>query len=92
MSRKSDFKFEGLDALRRNKGKRLITADIGIPESRWTTMSRPELAEYLVKQVRTVLEAFIARLRQDGEEIDGEKLLSDYERGSAAFVESMKPS
>ena len=85
------FDFEGIERLRRSKAKRYLTVDIGVPEYLWRSKTRPELARYLAQCVEDALKAFIEKLKKDKAQVEGERLMAEWEQAKAAFLEDVDP-
>ena len=83
------FDFEGIERLRRSKLKRYLTVDIGVPEYLWRSKTRPELARYLAQCVEDALKAFIEKLKKDKAQVEGERLMAEWEEAKAAFLEDV---
>jgi hypothetical protein len=81
-----EFDFEGCERIRRNKGERYITLDLGFPSYRWKSATDAEIRGYLVEVVETGLLCFIRRLEKDKAQIDSAKLMSDFAKVKKLFL------
>ena len=75
-----EFDFRGCERIRRNKKSSYITVDLGFPSSEWKGQSDEHIRRYLAQIVETGLRCCLERLARDGADVDGDRLLADYER------------
>jgi hypothetical protein len=64
----------------------MITVDLGVAESRWR-LGREALKVFLAEELRHCLIAMATTLRADGESVDEETMIRDYDRAVTAFLE-----
>jgi hypothetical protein len=76
----------GVDRIRRNKRNKYIGADVCIADSEWRDISEPQFSRHLAGSVRTALETCLVHLTKQKVQIDGDRLLHDYERVEAEFL------
>src|SRR3990172_5034842 len=71
---------EGCKYLRRSFKERYITIDIFVPRARCQGKTPHEIREFFANGVRDALTLCIKRLRKDKTPVDGERLMSDFEK------------
>lgn len=81
-----EFGFDGLKYLRRSRKGRYITIDIGIPRNRWEHRTDREIRQHFAKVVREALVACIQRLLKDRTFVNGDALLSDYDKAADEYL------
>jgi hypothetical protein len=77
---------EGVANVRFAKTKRHISADLQIPETTWRSLVADGLDAYLAKLVELGLEACIARLTREGQQVDSQALVAEVQKGIAVFL------
>jgi len=77
---------EGCKYLRRSFKERYITIDIFVPRARWQGKTPHEIREFFANGVRDALTLCIKRLRKDKTPVDGERLMSDFEKAAAEYL------
>src|SRR6267143_1049597 len=70
-----EFNFEGCERLRRNRKKKYITADLGVPTHRWRGVSDSAVRGYLAETTETGLLCCIRRLEKDKTPVDSARLM-----------------
>jgi hypothetical protein len=83
-----DFDFSGCERIRRNKKNRYITVDLGFPSSEWNGRSDEHIKRYFAHIVHAGLRCCLERLQRDGVAVQGNKLLTDYERARREYLNS----
>ena len=81
---------EGLTRLRFAKSHRYISVDIQIPESVWQPLNYFESKAYLVQQVRSAMNMFIARLMKEKSVIAQDRLWEQINAGISEFLVDKK--
>ncbi len=77
---------EGCKYLRRSFKERYITIDIFVPQERWQGKTSREIRQYFADGVREALSLCIKRLKKDKTPVDGERLMSDFEKAAAEYL------
>jgi hypothetical protein len=80
-----DYTPECIDAIRRNKRKFYIGADIVVPRKSWQGKTTNQLRDYLADKVRAAIVLCVARLRKDKEVVDELKLLREIDKAIGEF-------
>ncbi len=81
-----EFDFEGCERIRRNRKKRYITLDLGLPLCRWKGAPDAEIRKYIVEAVETGLLCFIGRLEKDKTQINSSGLMNDFRKVRELFL------
>ncbi len=83
-----DFCGEGLENLKKTRGKSGYEIDLVIPEHRWKGVGFDEFRSYFLEGVRQCFELMVAKAKKDKELINEEKLRHDFEAGMKLIAEA----
>jgi hypothetical protein len=86
--RTKDFKGEGPEDLKKERGTNCYGIDLVIPEKHWNGVPFGELREYVVEGVRQCFELCVTKARKSGELLDEDKLRSDFEAGIREILDA----
>jgi hypothetical protein len=81
---------EGLSRLRFARKRRYITVDIQIPESVWEPLPEPQLKAYLVRQVKSAIEACVSKLKKEKLQVDDRALRSEIDAAALDYFAATK--
>lgn len=80
------WRFEGCQRLRRNRKKRYIAVDIGMPRARWEGMPPSKIRKYLSDSVAQAITLCVERLKKDKSVVDSETLFRDYAKVRVEYL------
>jgi hypothetical protein len=78
---------EGVANIRFAKKRRVITADLQVPELAWKPLNPYELNNYLARMVLLGLQGCTARLKRDGHQVQSSLLMAEAEQGVAEYMQ-----
>jgi hypothetical protein len=84
------FGAEGLSHLRFARKQRYVTIDIQIPESAWQPLKEPQLRAYLVRQVKSAIEACVSKLKREKLQVDDHALRSEIDAAALDYLAGTK--
>jgi hypothetical protein len=81
----ADFKGDGPEVLRHIKKSRYIKIDLVIPESKWLDRSKESIKQTYSDGIRQCFYLLVERAEKNGELIDRQGLIDDFEKSMTLF-------
>jgi len=87
----TDFKGDGPESMRHVKKSHYIKIDLVIPESKWKDQSPKTIKQYFCEGITKCFYLMIERAEKNGELIDKQGLIDDFEKSMTVFRSAKQP-
>ena len=87
----TDYKGDGPESMRYVKKSHYIKIDLVIPESKWKNQSPDTIKEYFCEGITKCFYLMIERAEKNGELIDKQGLIDDFEKSMTVFRSAKQP-